>query len=342
MKALVLRGPGNAGLEDVPKPVPGDDDLLVRTMAATICTSDLNDMATNPFNIPLPVIMGHEGAGIVEAAGKNVTGFKPGDEITAHPVIPCNKCISCRRGLPHLCDDMGHLALNWGGVFAEYFLIRADRARKKPPSLSFAEATLMEPVCVCLEAIERGNVRQGGNVLIIGDGPFGVMIAKLCQAYKPSKVIISGRHPFRLALADGAIRIHERGDGKNLEDIMEATNGEGIDSAILCAGTAQAITTCMAALRSRGTLSVFSAVEGLVPVDMFKVHVKELNICGSCNDMDFLDKSLTLLEDRTLELGKVITQQMPLEKWEEAFQLARAGKDSALKVSLVGEDGAGL
>lgn len=342
MKALVLRGPNQAALEDVPKPVPGDSDLLVRTMAGTICTSDLNDMATNPFHIPLPVIMGHEGAGIVEAVGRNVTGFKPGDEVTAHPVMPCGSCSSCRRGLAHLCDNMEHLALTRGGVFAEFFTIRADRVRMKPASLSFAEATLMEPICVCLEAIERANVKPGDNVLVTGDGPFGVMTAKLCQAYRPAKVILSGRHPFRLSMAEGAVRIHERGDGKNLDDIMDATNGEGIDAAILCVGTAQAVETCIAALRSRGTLSVFSGIEKPVPVDLFKVHVKELNICGSCNDMELLDKALELLQDKSLNLGKVITDQMPLDKWEEAFDLARRGKDRALKVTFVPGEGGSL
>jgi len=342
MRALVLRGPGQAALEDVPRPVPGDDDLLVRTMAGTICTSDMNDMASNPFNIPLPVIMGHEGAGIVEAVGKNVTDFRLGDEITAHPVMPCGNCISCRRGLRHLCDDMEHLALTRGGVFAEYFTIRADRARMKPPSLSFPAATLMEPVCVCLEAIERANVKPGDNVLVIGDGPFGVITAKLCRAYHPGKLILSGRHPFRLSMADGAVCIRERGDGENLSEIMAATGGEGVDAAILCVGTVQAVETGIAALRSRGTLSVFSAIEGPAPIDLFKVHVKELNICGSCNDMDYLDKALALLQDKSLGLDKIITHQMPLGNWQEAFDLARRGKDSALKISFVGEDGAGL
>jgi len=336
MKALVLRGPGRAGLEDAPKPAPGADDLLVRTMAGTICTSDMNDLATNPFGIALPVIMGHEGAGVVEAVGKNVTGFKAGDEICAHPVIPCGECISCKRGLGHLCDDMDHLAMSRGGVFAEYFTIRADRARHKPASISFAEATLMEPVCVCLEAIERAGVKAGCNALVIGDGPFGIIAAKLCRAYNPAKLILSGRHPFRLAMAEGAIRILERRDSgieNNVAEILAATGGEGVDAAILCVGTAQAVQTCIAALRSRGSLAVFSAVEGAVPIDLFKVHVKELNIKGACNDVGYMDKALLLLEDRALGLGGVITHQLPLDDWEEAFRLARHGKDSALKVS---------
>ena len=334
MKALFLHGPGRASLEDAPIPAPGDDDLLVRTKAATICTSDLTDMASNPFDIPLPVIMGHEGAGFVEAVGRNVSGFTPGDAVAAHPVMPCGHCDPCSRGLGHLCDNMEHLGLTRGGVFAEYFTIRADRARHKPDAVSFAEATLMEPICVCIEAIERACVKPGETVLVVGDGPFGVLIAKLCAAYNPAKIIISGHHPYRLSKAEGAVAVLDRGCTDDaLADIIKANDGKNVDSAIVCVASAQAVATGVAALRPRGTLSVFAADKSPTPVDLFKIQIKELNICGSCNDTGFLDKALELLQDRRINPGGLITHQLPLPRWEEAFEIARNGKDSALKVS---------
>jgi threonine dehydrogenase-like Zn-dependent dehydrogenase len=368
VKALILNKPGELIMGDAPKPSPGAGELLIRTRAAVICTSDLNDIRENPFGIRLPVIMGHEGAGVVEAVGEGVrsdagvgvdTGaagagmgadagaagagvgtdagincFSPGDRVAAHPVIPCGRCISCKRGLSHLCDDMGHLGLNWGGVFAEYFLIRQDRARRIPASLSFTEGALMEPVCVCIEALERGNVREGSNVLIIGDGPFGIITAKLCASYKPARIIISGRHPYRLSRAEGTIAINDKTAGNTAEAIMRATDGEGVDSAIICAGRADAVSTGIEVLRSRGTLCLFSAVSGKTPVDLFKVHVKELNICGSCNEIGYMDKALELLCDRKLNLGGVITHDFPFARWSEAFTQADKGKDSGLKVSM--------
>ena len=337
MKALVLQTPGQLVMKDMPKPIPKPDELLVKTKAATICTSDLHDIEYNPFGIKLPMIMGHEGAGVVEAVGEQVTDFKVGDEITAHPVIPCGGCESCKRGLEHLCDDMSHLGIDHGGAFAEYFTIRQDRARKKPKSLTFAESTLMEPVCVCIEALERANMRDGNNVLIIGDGPFGILMSRLCNIYENVKVILLGRHPFRMKHAINAITINEKKSENVLGKIMDATDSKGVDSAVLCVGTNEALDLAVAALRARGTLSVFSGIPGKPTIDMFKVHVKELNICGSCNDMNYLDKALEYLQDEELNLKEVITHQLPFDQFEEAFHLASKGKDRALKVSLIFE-----
>jgi len=337
MKALVLDRPGNLQMKDMPIPSYGKGELLIRTKAATICTSDLIDIRENPFQIPMPVILGHEGSGVVVAAGDDVQGFKPGDEVAAHPVMPCKKCTSCNRGLPHLCDDMDHLGLNRSGVFAEYFVSRPDCVRKKPPNMTFTTASLMEPVCVCLEALERGAVKPDARVLILGDGPFGVLMAKLCRAKNPKQIILSGRHGYRLKMAAPAqiINSKELSQEDTVKAIYDMTDGEGIDSAILCVSNAQAVDTAIEVLRSRGTLSVFSAISGKTPVDLFRVHVKELTIAGACNDDNFMDEAMRLLADPSLGLGSIITHEFPFDVWKDAIYQAENGKSSGLKVSMV-------
>jgi len=325
MKALILESAGRLVLKDCPKPKAKNGEVLVKTKAATICTSDINDIEYNPFGIKLPMIMGHEGAGIIETVGDGITDFLVGDEIAAHPVMPCYKCVSCKRGLPHLCDDMSHLGIDHGGVFAEYFTIRADRIRKKPKNISFAAATLMEPVCVCLEAIERANAKENKNILVIGDGPFGIMIANICrELYPENKIIISGASDFKLSYA------------KNIEKIninKTKIDFDDIDSAIVCAGTASALDTAIEACRSRGTVCMFSAIHEKVPVDMFKVHVKELNICGSCNDMDYLDDAVAMLAESNM--ADVITYELPFDEYKRAFELAADKSGEVLKVSMI-------
>lgn len=335
MKALVLMEPNRLEMADVPVPNVRPGNVLVRTGAATICTSDLNDIAHNPFGIALPVVIGHEGAGTIALVGEGVKGFKEGDEIASHPVMPCMQCDSCRRGLHHLCDNMEHLGITRGGTFAEYFEIRADRIRRKPAALTFAQASLMEPVCVCLEAIERGQVKTDSNVMVIGDGPFGIMIAKLAFARKPRRVIFVGRHPFRLNQVPEAIRINETASRDPLREILDATDRQGIDSAILAVGSKDAVALSIAALRSRGTLSVFSGITDPVPVDLWKLHIKELMIHGSCNDMDALDEALALLLRPDLDLQGMISHTFSFDRWREAFDTAAHGKEKALKVSIV-------
>jgi threonine dehydrogenase-like Zn-dependent dehydrogenase len=232
---------------------------------------------------------------------------------------------------------MEHLCFNRPGVFAEYFCTRPDCVRKKPPEMSFPVASLMEPVCVCLEAINRGNIKQGDRVLITGDGPFGIMISRLCAQRNPKQIIHTGFFDYRLKQAAGpltqTININKE---QNLEKtVLDLTDGEGIDCAILCVASAEAVDLCIQSLRPRGIFVVFAALPEKTPVDLFNVHLKELNIAGSNNDENYMDKAIQLLGDPGLDFQGIITHEMPFSKWEEAFHMTDQRKDSCLKVSMV-------
>ena len=338
MKAVLLKGQNKAELEEIPIPGCADGEILIRTKAATVCTSDILDMRHDIFSNPLPIVMGHEAAGIVEAVGSGVRDIKIGDEVAVHPVMPCYKCPSCKRGLPHLCDDMEHLCFNRPGVFAEFFTTRPDCVRKKPAGMSFAVASLMEPVCVCLEALNRAAIKEGDRILIAGDGPFGIMISKLAVSRKPKQIIQTGWFDSRLktAASNGFVQTINAQNSKDIvQDIMKLTEGEGVDAAILCVSSQDALDACMEALCSRGILVIFSALNGKTPVDLMRVHMKELTITGSNNDENFMEDALRLLGDPELGLNKIVTHEIPFKRWQEAFHLAEHNKESCLKVSMI-------
>ena len=333
MRALVLEGVNKLVLRDMPKPVPTGEELLVKTVAATICTSDIIDILQDPFHMQMPRIMGHEGAGIVEAVGELVTDFKPGDEIAAHPIVPCRVCHTCRSGFGHLCDNMTHLGIHIPGVYAEYFTIRQDRARRKPPQLPFSQAALLEPVAVCLEAIKQGAVEPGQTVLVVGDGPFGVITARLCAAIAGVKVIFAGHHDVRMAGAPGAIPVNTRQTEDPVSAIRALTGGIGADCAILCVGSNAAVDLAIASLRTRGTLSVFSLVHGRPTIDLCRIHLKELTVRGSCSDHNRMDESIALLG--TGVMNGIVSHEFPLEAFEAAFDTAINNKAEAFKVALL-------
>ncbi len=335
MQALQLAAPGELRLVKLPVPQPRPDEVRVRTVAATICTSDLNDIERNPFGIVLPRVLGHEGAGVVQAVGEEVEGFRPGEAVAAHPVIPCRACENCRRGLGHLCSCMGHLGLDRDGTFAEYFCIRADRVRRLPESVSLEYASLLEPVAVCLEAVERGRIGRGDNVLVVGDGPFGIIIARLASLHEPRQIILVGRHEFRLQQVPQAIVLNERRTPQVLDAVLQANQGLGCDVAIMAAGTQTALDLCLGSLRARGRAVVFSALSGPATLDLCRLHIHELEILGACNDPDFLDAALERLADPQLRLSSLVTHHIPFAQWPRAFDLARSKKDEALKVALV-------
>lgn len=333
MKALRLEAVGQLARVEIDPPAIAPDQVLLATGAAVICTSDLNDVRANPFGIALPVVMGHEGAGTVVEVGSAVCGLKVGDRVAAHPVHPCRKCANCRAGMEHLCADMGHFGLNMPGTFAEYFVVREDRARVLPADVPFAVAALAEPVCVCLEALAQARLSAGARLLIIGDGPFGAMMARLARPMGLGQVVVAGRHDFRLGFAAPAVTVNT----KNAADpvaALKAHAGElGYDAVILAAGSPESMHEALAVVRPKGRVVVFSSIAGRTPIDLFDVQVREVEIVGACNDDNRLDDAVAKLSDPSLGLGDLVTHTLGLDEYERAFALAGRGREEAMKVA---------
>lgn len=322
MQALQLVGPGELKLVRLEVPKPGPREVLIRTRAATICTSDLHDIARNPFGIVLPRVLGHEAAGEVVMCGVEVSGLAVGMRVAAHPVVPCNSCDSCGKGWGHLCLQMGHLGYDRDGTFAEYFVQRADRVRAIPPTVSDSLGALLEPAAVCLQAVARaGDVRER-EVLVAGDGPFGNLIARFAVRAGARRVIVAGREPFRLSRIPGV-------------DKVAFPAKASVDVAILAVSSAEAASSCLSALRPRGRLVVFSSVPDGPALDWVSLHLRELEIVGACNDEERLDEALICLSDPGLALHELVTHELPFAQWATAFELARHGHDCALKVALI-------
>lgn len=317
-----MQGINQLVLIRLPLPSPKADEVLIRTMATTICTSDLHDIKTNPFGIKLPSVLGHEGAGIVVQCGSAVKGLSPGMRVAAHPVVPCGVCAECLRGFGHLCLNMGHLGIDRNGTFAEYFVQRADRVRQLPETVPFPLGALLEPVANCLQAIARAGNIKGRVVFVVGDGPFGNIIARLAVRAGAARVLVAGKEPFRLGMIPGV-------------EIADAPPIQSVDVAILAVSSSDAIATCMASLKRRGRLVVFSLIKDTVPIDLFDLLLSELEIVGCRNDEDRIEESLACLQDPALNLSQIITHQVPFKDWKEAFYLARERHDKALKVALI-------
>lgn len=339
MKALQLTRPQTVELVEIPRPAAGAHEVLILTGASTICTSDVIDIRSNPFGIALPVIMGHEGAGTVAALGPEVGGLTVGDRVAAHPVHPCGRCRACQTGTPHLCLDMGHFGVNMQGTFADYFVARADRVRPLPPDIDVTVAALAEPVCVCLEALAQARLTAGQALLIIGDGPFGLIMARLAALRDDiGTVVLAGQQEFRLTFADvnGIRTVNTAALGDDQADALrKAGDGLGYDAVILAVDSRPAISNALSVLKPRGRLVLFAAVHGDTPLDLATVHRKELEIVGSCNDDDLLDDALDLLGVEALGLAQLVTHRFPITAYREALSLAATGQDRAVKVAFV-------
>ena len=195
MRALALTAPGRLELVDTAVPSPAKDHVLVKTGATTICTSDIVDIDQNPSQLSFPTVLGHEGSGTVVALGEAVSGLEIGQQVATHPVHPCYHCATCAEGNAHLCPNMRHFGLNLPGTFAEYYLARVDRVRVVD-NISPVRACLAEPLSVCLEALAQARLTPNSSLLILGDGPFGVIMARLAQRLGLGNIVLAGWNDF--------------------------------------------------------------------------------------------------------------------------------------------------
>jgi threonine dehydrogenase-like Zn-dependent dehydrogenase len=315
---------------ETPVPEPADNQVLVKTSATTICTSDLIDIDHNPSNLPFPTVLGHEASGTVVAVGKSVRDVEVGQQVATHPVHPCYHCATCKEGNGHLCPNMLHFGLTLPGTFAEYYLAREDRIRAT--DIEATRACLAEPLAVCLEALEQARLTPDASLLIIGDGPFGVIMARLASRLHLKRTVLAGWSDFRLGFAKNVFAVNTKGQDNPVSMILNANSNTPYDAVILAVGSSQAVCHALHCLKPKGRGVLFSGFLEPVQVDLNLVHFKELELVGACNDQDRFHEAVGLLVDESW--SDLITHRFAFEDYEHAFELVRSRKDECLKVAL--------
>lgn len=334
MKAIVWRGAADFVLEEVPDPVPAAAQALVRVEATAVCGSDLH---LQDFGAPPPVIPGHEASGVVVEPGKDATGIGPGDRVVMDPVQVCGRCWSCRNGIEHLCLDARHLGSgSIAGTWAQTVAVDARNLHRIPERVSFSAAALSEPAAVCYESFQRAGLREGDAVLVIGDGPFGFLHAQIATALGAGTVICAGHHEQRLErIRDrtGALICNTR-----REDLQKWAGREvpspGVDIAVEASGSGSAPMSGLKLLRPRGTLVVFSYIWKPEVLDMGLIHMKELNVLGSCRSHRAFQRCLELMASGKIDTECLVDLVVPLEDFQRALARLLEDKPNTFKVVL--------
>ena len=196
MKALLLSEYNQLDVADLPAPVPGADEFLVRVAACGICGSDVHGYdGISGRRIP-PIVMGHEAAGVVEAAGSGVSKFKPGDRVTFDSTVYCGQCEFCLQGDINLCNNRQVIGVSCGdyrraGAFAEYVVVPQRITYHLPAALAFQEAAMLEAVSVALHAVRVSGMKGGETTLVIGAGMIGLLTLQAAKAAGASQVLIA-------------------------------------------------------------------------------------------------------------------------------------------------------
>lgn len=295
MRALILHGPGDLRLEEVPDPVPGPGDVLVQVEVALTDGTDLKAFRRgHPVLLgPSPSPFGHELCGIDVATGRRVV---PANS------APCGVCAPCVRGQQTLCESLLPL-LN--GAYAELLVVPERIARTNllpvPPGLAPELAAMTEPLACCLRGIEAAGIDAGHSVAIVGLGPIGLMLAA-CVADAGAHPVAVGGRPQRRALAPlfGA----EVGDGDRADVVIEA------------AGTAEAWERALALVRPGGTVLAFGGLprEARVAIDPFRIHYEEVRLVGSFHHTPrHVRAALGFLASGAVPFDRLVTHRVGLE-----------------------------
>jgi L-iditol 2-dehydrogenase len=342
MLAAVYRGVNDVRLETVPVPEIGAGELLVRVHTCGICGTDLKKIATGSHSAPR--IFGHETSGTVAVVGKNVEHFKPGDRVIFFHHIPCGECFYCQHKTFAQCETYKKVGVTAGfepsgGGFAEYVRVMdwiVERGTVRiPDGVSFEQACFVEPVNTCMKGIEALRLNRGETVLVIGQGPIGIILSALAQR-AGATVITSDLYEQRLTISVtlGLTNIVNASRTDVVQEVRRQTEGRGADAAILAVGGNGLIRAAMDAVRPGGRVLLFAqTVHGEATIDPAAVCVDEKTLLGSYSaSVDLQDAAIKFVMDREMDLERLISHRFSLSSGLEALDLAAHPKADSMKI----------
>jgi L-iditol 2-dehydrogenase len=318
--------------------------MLVRVAACGVCPTDIKKI--HKGLLPPPRVFGHETAGVVARLGSGVRRFREGDRVALHHHIPCRECFYCADGLYAQCARYKQNGTTAGfepagGGFAEYVLARdwivEQGAIPVPDGVLDEEAAFVEPVNTCLKAVQKADVRKGQTVLVVGQGPIGLILMQLARR-EGAAVVTSD------LLADRLEKSRQLGAELALDagadvaaELRALTNGRGADRTLLAAVGQAAVSQAIDATRPGGRIMVFAATAPgeTAEVDLGTLCVAEKDIVTSYSaSVDVQDLAARLVFGREVRVRELISHRLPLCEAAQAVELASRAEPGILKVVL--------
>jgi L-iditol 2-dehydrogenase len=351
MRAAVYRGVNDVRVETVPVPLNAlgsldAGEVLVRIDTCGICGTDLKKIHTGSHGAPR--IFGHEMAGTIAMVGVGVKGFAVGDRVMAYHHIPCGHCYYCRKQTFAQCETYKKVGCTAGfapagGGFAEYirvmdWIVATGGLVKVPSDIPFEQAAFIEPVNTCYKAVRLLDLKADETVLVIGQGPIGILLAALAKR-TGATVLTSDPYPERHAIAAtfGLDRpLDARGDVVAAAQV--ATEGRGADVVLVAVGADALIPTAMAAVRPGGRVMLFASTQhGESPFDPAAVCMDEKTLMGSYSASVAINEEVAQLvfagyRDGTFDLTRLISHRFALEDAVAAINLASHPQAGSMKI----------
>lgn len=343
MLQQVMTAPGRIEFNEIPVPKVKEDEVLIRIMKIGICGSDIHVYhGEHPFT-SYPVTQGHEVSGQIVELGENVSYFKVGQKVTIQPQVVCGKCYPYRHGKYNLCEELKVMGFQTAGMASHYFAVDASKVTILPDKLSYDEGAMIEPSAVAVHAVRQAGDITGLNIIVLGAGPIGNLVAQAAKGLGANKVLITDISDFRLAKAkECGVEHCINTKVLDLEEVIINTFGpDKADIIYDCAGNNTTMGQAIKCARKGSTIILVAVFAGMATVDLAVANDHELDIKSTMmyRNEDYIT-AIELVDQNLIKLKPLISKYFNFKDYLNAYQYIEMNKETTMKVIInVQEDG---
>jgi len=332
MRAAVLKNWLSMEMLDIPKPVPAENEALIKIKYAGVCGSDITVYKGKHMTATVPVVLGHEILGTIESLPEGYDGkFKVGQRVLMNPIISCGKCSACRRGIPWVCENLKLLGIHTNGGYEEYTTVAVDKLVAVRDETPDDVAILGEPFAVGAHVMVNSKVQKGDKIFISGGATVGLYIAIFAKAAGAERVIISEiNEPRRQFVESMGIETINPMQKDAMELMREVTDGSGFDIVYDTSGAPACALQMPDLCRCGGKLLSLNLSGDAYQFVLGKVSFKEITLVGNrlYSQEDF-EEGVRFVEDnwKELHLDRMVTDRLTLSDAEKAISMMLNGEN---------------
>ncbi len=336
MKQALMTEPAKIVFQEVSVPEVGPKQVKLKIKRIGICGSDIHVFHGKHPYTSFPVVQGHEISAEIIELGSEVTQVKTGQKVTVQPQVVCGECIPCKSGMYHVCEELKVMGFQTTGMASDFFIVEEDKLTILPDSIGWDEGAMIEPLAVAVHAAKRVPTLEGKNILVIGGGPIGNLVAQTTKALGAKKVVIAELSTARLKMAEACgIKTINSSEEQLQEGILRHFGAEKSDVIFECVGSSYTVAQAIEVARKGSTIVVVGVVSDLTKVNMGYVQDHELTVLGSAmyQSIDF-EKAVEMVLQGKIKMKELITNRFPFEDYLKAYVIIENNKDKVMKVMI--------
>jgi threonine dehydrogenase-like Zn-dependent dehydrogenase len=335
VRAAVLTGLHEVRVEDRPEPAARPGWVVVRVESASLCGTDAHQYEGR-IDTPFPRVPGHDFSGRVDSVGEGVEPSLVGTAVAVKPSLPCGECPDCVAGRLADCPRKRLMGLWSDGCMTEKVEVPRVNLVPRPDGVESWQASLLEPLAVGLNTVDRLRLVLGETVLVLGQGPIGLALTRLCALSGAGRLIVTDAReaPFAVSRPYGATDCINVAEADVRQAVAELTGGAGADVVIETSGFAASSALVLELVRKEGKVAHIGWANDLPPLPVIPIMAKTLTVfgVGGNGGRGQYERSLELVRSGRVDLRPMVTHSFRLDQAAEAFETASSKAGGAIKV----------